>query len=136
MRAITIVLIVFGSLVFLISLITIFILTYASTLERKREVSILRVLGSKKRDIIRLFNIENIIIGLLSGVFGVFMAYVFIMPMNFILERIIDLPNIAVLKIENTLILIVISILITLIGGFIPAKIASRKDPVEFLKKV
>lgn len=64
------------------------------------------------------------------------MAYVFIMPMNFILERIIDLPNIAVLKIENTLILIVISILITLIGGFIPAKIASRKDPVEFLKKV
>lgn len=136
MRAITIVLIVFGSLVFLISLITIFVLTYASTLERKREVSILRVLGSKKRDIIRLFNIENIIIGLLSGVFGVFMAYVFIMPMNFILERIIDLPNIAVLKIENTLILIVISILITLIGGFIPAKIASRKDPVEFLKKV
>ena len=96
----------------------------------------MRVLGSKKRDIIRLFNIENIIIGLLSGVFGVFMAYVFIMPMNFILERIIDLPNIAVLKIENTLILIVISILITLIGGFIPAKIASRKDPVEFLKKV
>ncbi len=60
------------------------------------------------------------------------MAYVFIMPMNFILERIIDLPNIAVLKIENTLILIVISILITLIGGFIPAKIASRKILLNF----
>lgn len=134
MKGITIVLIVFASITFLISLITIFILTYASILERKREVCILRVLGSKKRDIVRLFNTENIIIGFLSGVLGVFMAYLFMVPMNFMLEKITDLADIAVLKIEYALVLIIISILITLIGGFIPAKIASRKDPVEFLK--
>lgn len=136
MKGITIVLVVFATLTFLISLITIFVLTYASTLERKREVCILRVLGSKKRDIIRLFNIENIIIGLLSGAVGVLMAYIFIMPMNFLLEKITDLSTIAVLRLENALFLIIISVVITLIGGFIPTKIASKKDPVEFLKKI
>ncbi|WP_455544143.1 ABC transporter ATP-binding protein/permease [Intestinibacter sp.] len=134
MKGITIVLIVFATLIILISLITIFVLTYASTLERKREVCILRVLGSKKSDIVLLFNTENIIIGFLSGALGIFMAYIFIVPMNFVLEKITDLSNVAILKPENTVTLIAISIIITLIGGFIPAKIASRKDPVEFLK--
>ena len=64
------------------------------------------------------------------------MAYIFIMPMNFLLEKITDLSTIAVLRLENALFLIIISVVITLIGGFIPTKIASKKDPVEFLKKI
>lgn len=133
-KGITIVLIGFASIVFLISLITIFILTYASILERKTEICVLRVLGAKKRDILRLFNTENIIAGFLSGVLGVFMAYIFIIPINYIFKELIDLSNIAVLKIENALLIIVISIIIALIGGFIPAKIASRKNPTQLLK--
>ena len=134
MKGITIVLVVFATLIFFISLITIFILTYASVLERKTEVCILRVLGGKKRDIVRLFNTENIIIGFLAGILGVFLAYTFIVPMNYGLEKITDLSNVAILKVENAIVVIAISVILTFIGGFIPAKIAARKDPVEFLK--
>ncbi|MFQ8988485.1 MAG: ABC transporter permease, partial [Intestinibacter sp.] len=134
MKGITIVLVVFATLIFFISLITIFILTYASVLERKTEVCILRVLGGKKRDIVRLFNTENVIIGFLAGILGVFLAYTFIVPMNYGLEKITDLSNVAILKVENAIVVIAISVILTFIGGFIPAKIAARKDPVEFLK--
>ena len=134
MKGITIVLVVFATLIFFISLITIFILTYASVLERKTEVCILRVLGGKKRDIVRLFNTENIIIGFLAGILGVFLAYTFIVPMNYGLEKITDLSNVAILKVENAIVVIAISVILTFIGGFIPAKVAARKNPVEFLK--
>ena len=134
MKGITIVLVVFATLIFFISLITIFILTYASVLERKTEVCILRVLGGKKRDIVRLFNTENVIIGFLAGILGVFLAYTFIVPMNYGLEKITDLSNVAILKVENAIVVIAISVILTFIGGFIPAKVAARKDPVEFLK--
>lgn len=78
MKGITIVLVVFATLIFFISLITIFILTYASVLERKTEVCILRVLGGKKRDIVRLFNTENVIIGFLAGILGcIFGIYIY-----------------------------------------------------------
>ena len=62
------------------------------------------------------------------------MAYTFIVPMNYALEKIIDLSNVAILKLENVIVIITVSMIITFIGGFIPAKIAARKDPVEFLK--
>lgn len=134
-KGITIALIVFVSIVFLITLITIFILTYASILERKIEISVLRVLGAKKRDILRLFNAENIIIGLLSGILGVFMAYIFIIPINYMFTKCTNLSNVAILKVNYAILIVIISVIITVIGGFIPAKIAAKKDVVQFLKK-
>lgn len=134
MKSIIMVLITFVSLLLLISIITIFVLTCISVLERKREACILRVLGARKRDIICLFAAENLIIGLLSGILGIAMAYIFIIPVNYTLNKITGLPNTAILKPKNALLIIIISILITLIGGYIPAKIASRKNPVEILK--
>ncbi|MCI6738263.1 MAG: FtsX-like permease family protein, partial [Intestinibacter sp.] len=134
MKCINMVLISFASLVVITSLITMFVITYISVLERKNEICILRVLGTRKRDIIRMFNVENTMIGLLSGVLGVFIAYIFIIPLNYMLKVTTEISNIAILNPKYAVLLIAISIVIALVGGFIPARIASRKDPVEFLK--
>ncbi|MGN1033703.1 MAG: ABC transporter permease, partial [Intestinibacter sp.] len=134
MKCITLVMISFASLVMITSLITMFVITYISVLERKNEICIFRVLGTRKRDIIRMFNVENAIIGFLSGVLGVFIAYIFIIPLNYILKSTTELSNIAILNPKYAVLLIITSIAIALVGGFIPARIASRKDPVEFLK--
>ncbi|MGM9535583.1 MAG: ATP-binding cassette domain-containing protein [Intestinibacter sp.] len=134
MKCITIALVSFISLVIIISLIMMFVITYISVLQRKNEVCILRVLGARRRDILRMFNVENGVIGFLSGVLGVIIAYIFIIPLNYILKSTTEISNIAVLKPKYAILLIITSIVITLVGGFIPAKIASKKDPVEFLK--
>ncbi|MGM9531423.1 ABC transporter permease, partial [Intestinibacter sp.] len=134
MKCITIALVSFISLVIIISLIMMFVITYISVLQRKNEVCILRVLGARRRDILRMFNVENGVIGFLSGVLGVIIAYIFIIPLNYILKSTTELSNIAILKPKYAVLLIITSIVITLVGGFIPAKIASKKDPVEFLK--
>ena len=134
MKCISMVLMSFISLVLITSLITMFVITYISTLRRKNEICILRVLGARKRDIIRMFNVENAMLGFLSGVLGVFMAYIFIIPLNYILKLSTDLSNIAILKPRYAVVLIITSIVIAVVGGFIPTKIASRKEPVEFLK--
>ena len=133
-KCITIALVSFISLVIIISLIMMFVITYISVLQRKNEVCILRVLGARRRDILRMFNVENGVIGFLSGVLGVIIAYIFIIPLNYILKSTTEISNIAVLKPKYAILLIITSIVITLVGGFIPAKIASKKDPVEFLK--
>lgn len=135
MKCITMVLVSFICLVVVTSLITMFVITYIAVLERKHEISILRVLGARRRDIVRMFNVENAVIGFLAGVLGVFIAYIFIIPLNnYMLKTTTELSNIAILRPKYAVLLIITSIVITLIGGFIPAKIASKKDPVEFLK--
>lgn len=135
MKCITMVLVSFICLAMITSLITMFVITYIAVLERKHEISILRVLGARRRDIVRMFNVENAVIGFLAGVLGVFIAYIFIIPLNnYMLKTTTELSNIAILRPKYAVLLIITSIVITLIGGFIPAKIASKKDPVEFLK--
>ena len=135
MKCITMVLVSFICLAMITSLITMFVITYIAVLERKHEISILRVLWARRRDIVRMFNVENAVIGFLAGVLGVFIAYIFIIPLNnYMLKTTTELSNIAILRPKYAVLLIITSIVITLIGGFIPAKIASKKDPVEFLK--
>lgn len=134
MDAITIVLIAFSSISLIVSSIMIGIITYISVLERTKEIGILRALGARKKDITRVFNAETFIIGLFSGSIGILIAYILTIPANVILENLTELSNVAVLNPLHALGLAIISIALTLIGGYIPAKIASRKDPVEALR--
>ena len=134
MDAVTIVLVAFASISLVVSLIMIAIITYISVLERTKEIGILRALGARKKDITRVFNAETFIIGLTSGVMGIVIAYLLRIPINMIIEAKTDLPNVAVLNPLYALGLIAISLVLTILGGFIPAKMAARKDPVTALR--
>ena len=134
MDAITIVLIAFSSISLVVSSIMIGIITYISVLERTKEIGILRAIGARKKDITRVFNAETFIIGIFSGVLGIAIAYLLTIPTNMIIENLSGLANVAKLNLVHALILIIISVTLTIIGGAIPANIASRKDPVEALR--
>ena len=134
MDAITIVLIAFSSISLVVSSIMIGIITYISVLERTKEIGILRAIGARKKDITRVFNAETFIIGIFSGVLGIAIAYLLTIPTNMIIENLAGLANVAKLNSVHALILIIISVTLTIIGGAIPANIASRKDPVEALR--
>lgn len=134
MDAITIVLVAFSSISLVVSSIMIGIITYISVLERTKEIGILRALGARKKDIKRVFNAETFIIGIFSGLLGVLIAYILTIPTNIIIENLTELPNVAKLNLLHSLILIIISMTLTVIGGAIPANIASKKDPVESLR--
>lgn len=134
MDAITIVLIAFSSIALVVSSIMIGIITYISVLERTKEIGILRSLGARKKDIARVFNAETFIVGLTSGLLGILIARILIFPVNNIIEDLTSLPNVAVLNPLHALILVIISLTLTIIGGYIPAIIASKKDPVVALR--
>ena len=134
MNAVTIVLIAFSSISLIVSSIMIGIITYISVLERTKEIGILRAIGARKKDITRVFNAETFIIGITSGLIGVLIAYLLTIPTNKIIYKLTDLQNVAILSLMHSIILIVVSMTLTLIGGFIPAKIASKKDPVVALR--
>ena len=134
MDAITIVLIAFSSISLVVSSIMIGIITYISVLERTKEIGILRALGARKKDITRVFNAETFIIGIFSGILGVILAYVLTIPANMIIENLSGLANVAKLNPIHAVILVIISLTLTIIGGAIPANMASKKDPVEALR--
>ena len=134
MDAITIVLVAFSSISLIVSSIMVGIITYTSVLERTKEIGILRALGARKKDIARVFNAETLIIGLFSGMLGIIIANLLIIPINKVIESLSGLAGVAKLNPVHALILVIISVLLTLIGGAIPARIASRKDPVESLR--
>ena len=134
MDGITAVLIAFSSISLIVSSIMIGIITYISVLERTKEIGILRSLGARKKDIRRVFNAETFIIGLTSGLLGILISRLSLIPINILLKNLTDLDNVAVMDVWYSIILIVISITLTLIGGFIPSNIASKKDPVEALR--
>jgi putative ABC transport system permease protein len=117
-----------------VSLIMIGIITYISVTERTKEIGILRALGARKIDVARVFNAENFIIGAFSGIFGVFIASLLILPVNSIIERMTGLPDVAYLNPLFALGLAAASVILTILGGLIPAKMAARKDPVEALR--
>ena len=128
MDAITIVLIAFSAISLIVSSIMIGIIMYISVLERTKEIGILRSLGARKKDISRVFNAETFIIGMSSGILGIIITRLLLIPANSILYNLTELKPI------HAIILIIVSLCLTLIGGAIPAKIASKKDPVIALR--
>ena len=134
MNGITLVLVGFSSVSLIVSSIMISIITYISVLERTKEIGILRSLGARKKDISRVFNAETAIIGFTSGLMGVGIAYLLTFPINVVIKNATNLDNVARLSIYHAVLMIIISIVITVIGGLIPAKMASKKDPVEALR--
>ena len=125
------VLIAFVAISLVVSSIMIAIITYISVLERTKEIGILRAIGASKKDITLVFNSETIIEGLVAGVLGVVVTMLLCIPANAIVGSLTGVNNIAFLEPKYALILLVISVVLTMIAGFIPAKIASKKDPEE-----
>lgn len=134
MDGITIILVAFSSISLIVSSIMIGIITYISVLERTKEIGILRSLGARKKDITRVFNVETLIIGIISSVIAILITLVLLIPTNVIIYDLTGLKNVGILNPVHAVILVIISVLLTLVGGFIPAKSASKKDPVEALR--
>jgi putative ABC transport system permease protein len=134
MDGITIVLIAFASISLVVSLIMISIITYTSVLERTREIGILRALGARRKDITRVFDAETCILGIFSGVLGIAIAWLLTFPINIILYNLTDLSNVASLQIIHGVILVAISTVLTILGGHVPAIMASKKEAVEALR--
>ncbi|MNO42501.1 Macrolide export ATP-binding/permease protein MacB [compost metagenome] len=134
MDGITMVLIAFAAISLVVSLIMIGIITYISVMERTKEIGVLRALGARKKDITRVFNAETFIIGACSGILGIGITYLLTIPVNAILYNLTDLSDVAQLNPLHALILGAISVGLTMIGGFIPAKMAAKKDPVAALR--
>ncbi len=128
------ILIAFVAISLVVSSIMIAIITYISVLERTKEIGILRAIGASKKDISRVFNAETIIEGLISGILGIAVTILLCIPINAILKELINVSNIAKLPIVGAIILIVISVILTVMAGLIPSKLASKKDPVVALR--
>ena len=134
MDAITYVLIGFSAISLVVSSIMIGIITYISVLERTKEIGILRALGARKKDITRVFNAETFIIGLTSGLLGIAIALLLTIPVNIVLYNLTEISGVARLNPIHAIVLIIVSLTLTIIGGLLPAVIASKKDPVEALR--
>ena len=133
-NVITYVLIAFVAISLIVSSIMIAIITYISVLERTKEIGILRAIGASKKDISRVFNAETIIEGLMAGLLGIFVTIVLCVPINIIVKSFSNVSNIAKLPLLGGIVLVIISVMLNLIAGLIPASIASKKDPVESLR--
>ncbi len=134
-NAVTYVLIAFVSISLVVSSIMIGIITYISVLERTKEIGILRAIGASKRNIASIFNAETFIIGLLSGAIGVGVSWLAIIPINGLIHRLTDIEDLsAVLRPEAAAVLVAVAVVLTIIGGLIPSRSASRKDPVIALR--
>jgi len=132
--AISYVLIAFVSISLVVSSIMIGVITYISVLERTKEIGILRAVGASKRDISRVFNAETFIVGLIAGLLGIGVTVLLNIPINIIINNIAEIGNIAALPVGGAVILVAISVVLTLIAGLIPSRIAAKKDPVEALR--
>lgn len=131
---ITTVLVGFVAISLIVSSIMIAIITYISVLERTKEIGILRAMGASKKDIRRIFTAETAIEGFISGVLGISITLLATIPINTIVAKMTNVENVAQLPWEAALILIGISIILTMLAGLIPSRIAAKKDPVESLR--
>ena len=132
---ITYVLIAFVAVSLVVSSIMIGIITYISVLERRKEIGILRAMGASRRNVIQVFNAETFIIGLLAGAFGIGLTLLLQIPINYVIRTLADQDGIrAFLPAGAGGILILLCVLLTLIGGFLPARKAAKQDPVEALR--
>ncbi len=131
---ITYVLVGFAAISLVVSSIMIGIITYVSVLERTKEIGILRSVGARKKDISRVFNAETLIIGFAAGVLGVAVSYLLTIPINRLLERLVEISGIAQMTVPYSVLLVLGSMALTLIAGLIPSRMAANKDPVVALR--
>ncbi|HBE99029.1 MAG TPA: ABC transporter [Firmicutes bacterium] len=131
---VTIALICFTSLSLVVSTVMIGIITYVSVMERIKEIGVIRSLGGRKKDVSHLFNAETLIIGAFSGIFGLVVTYIVEIILNLTIGVKYSLGMIANLNWYSALIILLISILLTMAAGIIPAKAAARQDPVDALR--
>lgn len=134
LAGITDVLVAFAAISLVTSMIMIGILTYTSVLERTKEIGVLKALGARKRDITRVFDAETFILGLFSGILGILIAYLCTFPINAVLYAITNMSNVAQLDPMQALILVIISTVLTMLGGHIPARMAAKKDAAIALR--
>ena len=129
------VLIAFVAISLVVSSIMIGVITYISVLERKKEIGILRAIGASKGNVSQVFNAETFIIGLCAGVIGIGLTVILLIPTNAIIHSVADTTAVsAVLPVIPALVLIALSVVLTLIGGLIPSRKASKSDPVTALR--
>lgn len=128
------VLIAFVAISLIVSSIMIGIITYISVLERTKEIGILRAIGASKKDISRVFNAETFIVGLISGILGIGITVLLTFPINSLIHNLTGVTVTTMVPWQAGIILVIISMILTIIAGLIPAKMASRKDPVEALR--
>ena len=129
------VLIAFVAISLVVSSIMIGVITYISVLERKKEIGILRAIGASKRNVSQVFNAETVIIGLCAGLIGIGLTLLLLIPGNAIIHSVADNAKVnAVLPIVPAIILILLSVVLTLLGGLIPSKKAAKSDPVTALR--
>ena len=131
---ITIVLVSFSSISLFVSSIMIGIITYISVLERKKEIGILRSMGVSKKSIRYLFLMENIILGFISGITGIFISILFSAPINAIFNSLIEANNIFSMRLPDNILLIILSMFLSMIGAYIPSKKASSNDIITSLE--
>lgn len=132
--AISYVLIAFVAISLVVSSIMIGIITYISVLERTKEIGILRSIGASKKDISRVFNAETVIVGFVAGALGIGISYLLTIPINAIIAHLTDVPMRAAIPVVAAVILVFISMVLTLIAGLFPSKVAAKKDPVIALR--
>ena len=132
--AISYILIAFVAISLVVSSIMIGIITYISVLERTKEIGILRSIGASKKDISRVFNAETLIIGFFAGIIGIGVTYLITIPANAILKAVTNISGLVQVPIIPALVLVAISMILTVISGLIPSKMASKKDPVIALR--
>lgn len=133
-NTISYVLIAFVAISLLVSSIMIGIITYISVLERTKEIGILRAIGASKKDISRVFNAETLIVGFISGVIGILITMLLTLPINSLIHMITGVSIITKVPLNAAIILVIISMLLTIVAGLIPSRIASKKDPVVALR--
>lgn len=133
-NTITIILAAFAGISLVVSSIMIGIITYVSVIERTKEIGIMRSLGARKKDISRIFNAETLLIGLGSGSLGILIYLGLQGPLNLIIGNFIEVKNFASLPLKYAIGLIILSSILTLVAGFIPSRIAAKKDPVKALR--
>ncbi len=134
MDAITYVLVAFAGISLVTSMIMIAIITYTSVLERTKEIGVLKALGARKKDITRVFDAETAILGMGSGIFGVVVAWLCTFPINVILENLTGLTNVSQLNPVHGIVLVIVSTVLTILGGHVPARMAAKKDAAIALR--
>ena len=132
--AVSFALIGFVSISLIVSSIMIGIITYISVLERTKEIGILRAIGASKKDISKVFNAETFIVGVFAGLIGIGVTEALTIPINYLIKAVSGVTIQAVVEPRAAIILVAISMLLTVIAGLIPAKMASKKDPVVALR--
>ena len=133
-NAISYILMAFVSISLVVSSIMIAIITYISVIERTKEIGILRAIGASKKDVSRVFNAETLIEGLFAGLLGITVTLILNIPINIVIKKITDISSLSKLPVGGAIVLVIISVLLTLIAGLIPSRMASKKEPVEALR--